>query len=371
MKFSALIIVFIFLSASCKNDIVKHDDIIYLNDNMIALIRTERDKAFYDVNNVKIIVLQNGIEAGGYEPLKKILIRLIKYGGMKADSLNYDLCISIDGNTTARNGWYTNKHNGTSYLINSGYSLEGSITFEANNGKKIKELFTYECAPVDEISYPGYEKKPPSVVHDDSNKALYNVLPSIIKSFNKHLGVLPIISALNDKDNDVRYAAAEALVGVNDIRALEPLISVLKDDNYKIRKAAAKSLGNLKNTRAIESLIGLLKDGESVRDAAYEALNNIDINWGHTESAKKCVPMLIASLKDQDYGVRQKTAEALGSINDIRAVEPLIEILNDQNIGCRAIATEALTKITGETFGTQKLWQYWWDRNKNQLTQSQ
>jgi len=56
---------------------------------------------------------------------------------------------------------------------------------------------------------------------------------------------------------------------------------------------------------------------------------------------------LILALKDDDDSVRYYAAFALGEINDIRAVEPLIQILRDNDSDVRNAAKEALTKQDG------------------------
>jgi len=146
---------------------------------------------------------------------------------------------------------------------------------------------------------------------------------------------------LDDEDEDVRLAAAKALVNVSGeitvtpltnneswlvaagilvtigTLAKEPLINVLGDEFQDVQLAAAKVL-------AVEPLIKALEDeSEEVRAAAAEALVNVGNG--------RAVEPLIKALEDENRHVRQFAAEALGEIGDVRAVEPLIKTLEYKN----------------------------------------
>jgi HEAT repeat protein len=54
---------------------------------------------------------------------------------------------------------------------------------------------------------------------------------------------------------------------------------------------------------------------------------------------------LIPLLADASDEVRRETAEALGKIGDVRAGEPLQDVVHDQNKIVRATAADALKKL--------------------------
>jgi len=56
--------------------------------------------------------------------------------------------------------------------------------------------------------------------------------------------VQPLIAALEDKNEYVRWSVTEALGQIGDRRAIEPLTAVLKDSEEDVRKAAATALRN-------------------------------------------------------------------------------------------------------------------------------
>ncbi|RZB32933.1 MAG: hypothetical protein AEth_00279 [Candidatus Argoarchaeum ethanivorans] len=95
------------------------------------------------------------------------------------------------------------------------------------------------------------------------------------------------------------------------------------------------------NSFKVKRSIKLLKNKDwLIRDKAAEALGEI----GDT----RAVEPLIRALKDKDWFVRNKAAKALGIIGDTRAVEPLIQVMKTEDICDRGIAAKALDRIGWE-----------------------
>jgi HEAT repeat protein len=210
----------------------------------------------------------------------------------------------------------------------------------------------------------------------------YAVMGSVREIAAETLGILqdrravePLIKALNDKDEEVRWKACWALGHIGDKRAVEPLLHLLNDERWAVRKYSASALGKIGDMRATESLIQTLNDKEwHVRKYAADALGNIgderavtplvdalsdeddDVRWkvvialGKMRSA--AVEPLIEVFGDEDWRIRGRAAEALGKIGDIRAVDPLINAImgrgKDRNKYVRGRAAEALGKIGDE-----------------------
>ena len=128
--------------------------------------------------------------------------------------------------------------------------------------------------------------------------------PSVRKMLQDR-DVLGLIAALQDKNDDRRDSAVQALGEIGDVRTVEPLIERLKDKNKNVRIHAADALGQLEDTRAVDPLI--------------------------------------AALQDQEWYVNVAAGRALGNIGDIRAVEPLIAALKDEHW----FAVSALSQIGG------------------------
>ena len=210
----------------------------------------------------------------------------------------------------------------------------------------------------------------------------YAVMSSVRETAAEALGILrdrravePLIKALNDKDEEVRWKAAWALGNIGDIQAVEPLIYLLHDKRWTVRRFAASALGKIGDGRAVESLIESLSDEEwHVRKYAADALGKIgderaieslmetlhdedsDVRWKAVVALGKmksgAVEPLLELLKNEDWHIRGRAAEALGKIGDKRAIKPLIGVLvgwnKDRNKYVRGRAAEALGKIGDE-----------------------
>lgn len=86
--------------------------------------------------------------------------------------------------------------------------------------------------------------------------------------------VEPLINALDDPSR--RSAAATALGGIRDERAIGPLTDLLEDEDPALRVIAAIALGRVRHPATAEALIrASLDDRIEVRDAAQAALDQI------------------------------------------------------------------------------------------------
>lgn len=150
------------------------------------------------------------------------------------------------------------------------------------------------------------------------------------------------LAALSAASPARRLEAVRALGRTGRPEAVEPLLVVLRSDkdlDHLALPAAALALGELGDRRATVPLIEALHDGdERVRMAAAAALARL----GDPQAVKPIAG--VARRSTEDFAVRLVALEAL---ENLKAVEPLIDILNDrgQNQHLRAIAAEALGRI--------------------------
>ena len=149
-----------------------------------------------------------------------------------------------------------------------------------------------------------------------------------------------LISTLNDENLKVKLAAAKALGEIGDIRALEPLmaaftidnydfqlfisrglekigkpavmplISALKDKNSSTRRLASKSLGRIGDEQAIDPLVTVL-----MSDNHPGARSNAATALGELGNVKALEPLLLA-LKNDNSEISSSAAYALGLIGD-------------------------------------------------------
>jgi HEAT repeat protein len=174
------------------------------------------------------------------------------------------------------------------------------------------------------------------------------------------------------KASEGKEDAIKALGQIPDHRAVEPLIKQLLNENRSVREKAAISLGRIGDRRAIEPLRIAVKSRSvksSGHDEAHVALGGFGDPWAIEKLVSaaiqrslsnlrktaifhlgqigdvRAVEPLIALLNEKDRGVREATAEALGNIGDNRAVESLTKALGDEDISVRMVAAEALARI--------------------------
>jgi HEAT repeat protein len=143
----------------------------------------------------------------------------------------------------------------------------------------------------------------------------------------------PLIAALKDGRDDMRLAAADAIVKFG-AYAVEPLIAVLKNkgEEWDMRLAAADAMVKIDDTRAQEPLIAILIDKTlyTSHDAA-RALGQLGWKPDQGEAGARYWTFM------GDY----EKAAALGAL----AVEPLIAVLKDEDWHTRQAAAVALVGI--------------------------
>ncbi len=151
------------------------------------------------------------------------------------------------------------------------------------------------------------------------------------------------IEQLSHESIPYRLRAAEALGGCADARAVEPLIAALHDSENEVRWVAAQALGKLRDARAVEPLLPLLADPDRwARRGAAWSLGEI----GDPRAVEPLLPLLADRKKD----VRMAAADALGKLHDPRAASALSgAIEGEEEPEVRTAIRRALRDITGET----------------------
>ena len=151
-----------------------------------------------------------------------------------------------------------------------------------------------------------------------------------------------LVETLNDSDWAVRSETALALGLTKDQRAIQPLIGALKDKHDGVRYDAAKALVEI-GKRAIPSLIQALKEdcsraADALDNLGWQSSNDEEKAWyllakyKYDELLKLGKPAeepIIRILSYRNRERRKKAAEALGQIGDLLAAEPIIDSLYD------------------------------------------
>lgn len=195
---------------------------------------------------------------------------------------------------------------------------------------------------------------------------------------------------LSDSDVRVQIAAITAMGDIGDTNAVPDLAVVgLDHPDPDIRAASAVALGNIADpTRVLPALAAACLDDNAV--VRRQAIDAISKHYG--SDPERVFATLITGLSDFDERVRESAALALARINDVRAIDsllqatgdrtamvrqaaafslgelitadrekeafPLVEMLGDQNPGVQAAALASLSRITKEDFGSEQTrWQ--------------
>lgn len=171
-------------------------------------------------------------------------------------------------------------------------------------------------------------------------------------------------SLLKDDSWDVRRISVETLGRIGDAQASKHLWQALiKDTDHDVRQSAAQVLGKLRDPHSIGALVLALKDeNSSVRLAAKAALRMIDQQWEISPQAESVLPELEAAARDPEYWVAQSAADTLAKIKDARqralenaakadkerlprGMSILVDLLGDFDRDVRLASAEALGRM--------------------------
>ncbi|MEK6791606.1 MAG: HEAT repeat domain-containing protein [Deltaproteobacteria bacterium] len=177
------------------------------------------------------------------------------------------------------------------------------------------------------------------------------------------------LSALQDKDDEIKKAAAEAMENLTarsrlvelaqkiasapmleKVRAIyaigalkgpsvaEALIKASKDPSEDVRAAAVRVLGGLPDANVLAHIVEALKDASAiVQRVALEAMA------GFRDA--RILPAVMPLLKNQDPGVVERALELAGRIGDKRTEEAMLYFAVKGNHKMRLAAIKALGEM--------------------------
>lgn len=168
-------------------------------------------------------------------------------------------------------------------------------------------------------------------------------------------------------DTNTRMEAAIKLGQAKNPKYLQFLIEALKDSDKAIRWTAAEALWEMGDQGAVPALIEYLEKGE-----AYEWGKVITMNALASLKDPRAVEPLIRMLESANPFLRRSAAVALFTIGDERGIPALIGLLKDEQGFIQRIAQNFLVemtkdKMTGDTPAEYDEWSRWYQANAQQL----
>ena len=150
-----------------------------------------------------------------------------------------------------------------------------------------------------------------------------------------------LLDILQDESEYVRRAAVEVLNQVGNTSAIKDLLGALRDRDWWVRVRAADALGTIGGPKVVEAVLSLVKDkDEFIRRCAVEILITTRVKTG----GEAIFTSLVDALNDGDWWVRERAIDALASLGDLRAVPPLVRVM-EQDVKAAPIAIRALASL--------------------------
>lgn len=176
--------------------------------------------------------------------------------------------------------------------------------------------------------------------------------------------VEPIIAVLNTENSFARKETVEALGNIGEARTFELVVEMLQDSEENVRRVAIVALGKFKNPRAIDPLLSVLKkDCKNMGGVIVASLQAVGWkptsdevsawywitkrDWKQVVSCgSAAVDAVITTLAWRHPLFEVVDAiKALGELEDLRAYEPLVAMLDDYNQLIRQTAIWSLGKL--------------------------
>jgi HEAT repeat protein len=165
---------------------------------------------------------------------------------------------------------------------------------------------------------------------------------------------------LASPDSTVRAYAARVLGLAGDQGSLEALRLLAADKEWFCRAEAALALMRLRDPKLVDAVAPLLQDAApKARIAALDAIGSAG------PAGEKVLSKVLANLDSPNWQVRSATAQCLGGMGAMGAVEALIGRMTSEAGRIRVDTHAALKAITNDDLGMNPdHWAKWWKRER-------
>jgi HEAT repeat protein len=135
-------------------------------------------------------------------------------------------------------------------------------------------------------------------------------------------------------------------------KSVDELVALLRNENPKVRFRAATRLGEIRDPRAIAPLIEALSDTSrfkfDMRTPPALRENDVQgyVSLALSEFGPDAIEPLAHAAKDSDPWRRKGALNALGRIDDVRVLDPVLDALGDPDFSVRVEAVHMLGWIS-------------------------
>gem|GEM_PF-769545 len=158
------------------------------------------------------------------------------------------------------------------------------------------------------------------------------------------LGAIRVSSGLkaleelaSDADVQIRRCAVVGIGNIEDPSGIPTLMRLSRDPDEGVRREVAQALGHIASEDGIPVLLELLKDADStVSDASVSALSGL---------GDAAVQPLVTVIPEVSERVLKKVVQGLGNLGDIRAINPLLALMETASSDVRPLIAQALVHI--------------------------
>ena len=208
------------------------------------------------------------------------------------------------------------------------------------------------------------------IISSDENDLIKAPLINCLGYQNEPKAVKTLIKCLESQNLEIRSASYMSLDRLNKY-TLEYLLKTIKSNNKQVKISSIRLLGNIKKKESLSSLIEQLNDENwDIRFNSLESLgrlgyrkaivpitvclddNSVNVRrkaagvLGNFKANDLIIKSLTNSLKDDNSGVRAKSAESLGKLGDKRAVKDLEEAVKDKDLKVQTKAIKSFERMT-------------------------
>lgn len=146
-----------------------------------------------------------------------------------------------------------------------------------------------------------------------------------------------LVPFLDAPEPELKIAAAEALGKIGNPVAIDPLVNRLSDSERDVRLHAIEALGMIRGAKAIPALVRSL--GEQDEQIVTKA------EWALCELQEMAVEPLTKALSIESAAVVPSLVRVLGRIGNIRAIFPLIKVLETAGTSLKRTVADSLLTI--------------------------